>query len=281
MSTTSGEASELSSNSNEAGSVKQSPNTKFEFTWHDLNFVNDHINDKAWSRRRIPADIESLPQNVIISDTVGQILRWSILRLQDFSDGVGARDPGERQKNSSINNEHTGSHMEPQVDDTIAPVEAISVKNDEAETLSTASSANLGRTKPLVSRLKQIRQDMATRIALKAQSKVLTAPVVSADAIKETLPNGECISCYDEFAKLDLVRTKCSHDYCKQCLREVVLNAMKTETAFPPKCCLTEIPLKLVLTCLDKDQRDEYREKSAEYSVSIKDTLKRLNAKSR
>lgn len=42
---------------------------------------------------------------------------------------------------------------------------------------------------------------------------------------------------------------------------------MQTESLFPPKCCLTEIPLNEVVTALDRNQKDLYKAKAAEYSL--------------
>jgi hypothetical protein len=41
---------------------------------------------------------------------------------------------------------------------------------------------------------------------------------------------------------------------------------MHTESLFPPKCCLTEIPLKTVLYSLDEEQRNNYKLKAAEWA---------------
>jgi IBR domain, a half RING-finger domain len=42
---------------------------------------------------------------------------------------------------------------------------------------------------------------------------------------------------------------------------------MQTESMFPPKCCLTEIPLKDILTALNEPQKELYKSKAAEYSL--------------
>jgi hypothetical protein len=42
---------------------------------------------------------------------------------------------------------------------------------------------------------------------------------------------------------------------------------MLQEQSWPPKCCLTEVPLKLALLALNSKERGEYKEKAAEYAV--------------
>ena len=42
---------------------------------------------------------------------------------------------------------------------------------------------------------------------------------------------------------------------------------MSNEAQFPPKCCLTEIPLNTIMNNIQRDQREQYRLKAAEFSL--------------
>jgi hypothetical protein len=45
------------------------------------------------------------------------------------------------------------------------------------------------------------------------------------------------------------------------------MTALQTESAFPPKCCLSEIPIATIIIPLDKKQQELYKAKAAEYSI--------------
>ncbi|KAF2224735.1 hypothetical protein BDZ85DRAFT_83559 [Elsinoe ampelina] len=46
-----------------------------------------------------------------------------------------------------------------------------------------------------------------------------------------------CVSCSDEYSTNELAHLACDHDYCGECLSTMFQNAMKDESAFPPRCC--------------------------------------------
>jgi hypothetical protein len=77
----------------------------------------------------------------------------------------------------------------------------------------------------------------------------------------------ECTSCFDEIPLQKAKKLPCSHSYCAECLRNLVTTAMTTESSFPPKCCLSPIPLHVALLALNSKQRLIYKEKAAEYAV--------------
>ena len=65
----------------------------------------------------------------------------------------------------------------------------------------------------------------------------------------------------------ELTRLSCSHYYCARCLRILILTSIQAENTYPPKCCLTEIPPATIIIPLDKSQREQYKQKAAEYSI--------------
>lgn len=242
------------------------PPPKFEFTWQDLRSCTRYINDRGWSQAPIPAILDILPENVVISPQLQQILSWSLQRFDEPVDN-----------DSITKKDHEAINDTPALAPGKLPTRSNTViaasRAHGGENLNLPTRAKSQRTLPLLARLKQLRQDVASKVASSTSSSSSStndpkAPPTGT-AVEEANSIGECISCFDEFPKWDLVHLKCSHDYCKPCLREVVFTAMKNEAAFPPKCCLTEIPLKTVLVSLENKQRDEYREKSAEYAVSL------------
>lgn len=235
--------------------------TRFKFTWQQIPTVDAHVDEDEWPRRQIPVLLQTLPENMVLNEHVRLILQWSLRRTAQHS--VEDTEPAEApvaKTNTIVTNEgcpNSASQFEAH--------DAVQRRYD-GETSTISSSTKARRANPLVSRLKQLRQDVASKMASKGPV-VAPSAAPSTDAAEEAHATGECISCFDDFSKADLVHLTCSHDYCKPCLHEVILTAMKTESAFPPKCCLTEIPLKTVLVCLNGKQRDEYKEKSAEYAI--------------
>ncbi|KAJ5383935.1 hypothetical protein N7517_001846 [Penicillium concentricum] len=51
----------------------------------------------------------------------------------------------------------------------------------------------------------------------------------------------ECVSCRDEQPQDDMIKTKCSHFYCKACLIRLFTDSLRDESLFPPQCCRRSI----------------------------------------
>ncbi|KAF3480762.1 IBR domain-containing protein [Arthroderma uncinatum] len=77
----------------------------------------------------------------------------------------------------------------------------------------------------------------------------------------------ECASCFVELLDKNLVPLGCMHKYCLGCFSDMIVTAMKNESKFPPKCCLEDIPTKLILHNVDSILREEYKWKIQEYSI--------------
>lgn len=80
-----------------------------------------------------------------------------------------------------------------------------------------------------------------------------------------------CTCCYDDFFHKDLVRLDCQHSYCKPCFHRLVLNALKTEDRWPPRCCVSPIDHKTCLKNISKPVAAIYKEKRQEYSTPFAD----------
>lgn len=234
----------------------------FEFTWQDLRSCTRYINDKGWSQAPIPAILEIVPENIVVSRQLQQILLWSLQRFDETPPQDQQRDVG--QPDGASEPSSSGRTSMPSGENTV-PAASKADGSEESEEPATPSRMEKRKSVSLMTRLKQLRQDVANKRSSVDGSGARTGS--TRPPAQQVSPNGECISCFDEFPRAELVHLTCSHDYCKSCLREVVLNAMKNESLFPPKCCLTEMPLKTVLVCLENKQREEYKEKSAEYAV--------------
>ena len=68
-----------------------------------------------------------------------------------------------------------------------------------------------------------------------------------------------------------LIPLACQHKYCGPCFEQLVTTAMQDEHLFPPKCCLQDIPAKLVQSHLTAEQKQLYKVKAEEYAVPAGD----------
>lgn len=244
----------------------ESSTQKFQFTWQDLNWVGKHINETQWSQVPLPAVLETLPQNIVLSEKLQRILSWSLQRHEPTPKPTPEPSTPASLHESvplTVPDESSSTEGEGEGEGTILTPP----KSDGSERSTTSSGGRSRKTSNLFARLMRLRQDVAVKRAASVRHKEKIAAISIPAPLEEAPKLGECISCFDEYPKPELIHLSCSHDYCKSCLREVVMNAMKTESAFPPKCCLSEIPRKQILSCLDSEERDEYKDKSAEYSI--------------
>ena len=79
----------------------------------------------------------------------------------------------------------------------------------------------------------------------------------------------ECTSCFDDIPNKKAVLLSCRHRYCSACFSQLVGTAVRTETTFPPKCCLQEIPRKTMLAHLSSKDIAHFDEKALEYAVAV------------
>lgn len=244
--------------------IEKAQGDKFKFTWQELGPADRYASQQGWQQSQVPIVLESLPEHVLVSQQLQNILIWSLRRFEELTPEAASMtaDPQVDKAGGDVDNTQQITPTEIDTEEVLTS----SPKADGSERSTTSSTVKSRRARPLLSRLRQLRQDVAAKVASRGQHPSGTSRQAF-EIVTDAPRNGECISCFEECAKADLVRLACSHDYCKQCARELILNATKTESAFPPKCCLTEIPLKTVLACLDNKQRDEYKEKAAEYAI--------------
>nr|KMM68683.1 IBR domain-containing protein [Coccidioides posadasii RMSCC 3488] len=81
----------------------------------------------------------------------------------------------------------------------------------------------------------------------------------------------ECASCLEGITDKNLIRLECQHRYCLKCFSTLVTTAMHNETQFPPRCCLLEIPIKVILHNLNNANRELFKEKTHEFSIPEQD----------
>lgn len=81
--------------------------------------------------------------------------------------------------------------------------------------------------------------------------------------------SSECTSCFDGLPREKSVSLPCQHKYCGACFSQLVSTAIQSEDTFPPKCCIQEIPRRILDTYLSPIEMSEYDEKALEYAVAV------------
>lgn len=219
--------------------------------WTSLIGKEEDIDDNVWIGSAPPVELSKLPENSELPPKLLEILQWSLDRH--------TADPAATERAPS------SSAPADQGRRNDGGVERVSIAAEShelgADTISLTSSTRLASKADTVAaafrRIKALRARHAARIAHRAKlSKTRNAPVLA-----------ECTSCFDELPVSSLIRLNCTHYYCKGCLSTLIMTAIQIESSFPPKCCLTEIPLNSIVKFLDQKQLSQYKVKAAEYSV--------------
>ncbi|RMD42104.1 hypothetical protein DV735_g3034, partial [Chaetothyriales sp. CBS 134920] len=197
--------------------------------------------DPTWHESSPPAELLSLPDGANIPPKLVEILNWSLQR-RAYSSPIAAGDVTEQtdvRPAASSTPQPGSSDLQRKFSDVNAAKADVKLAIERVKTLKQQHNLERAKSRRLV-------QDVKRRMRP---------------------PPAECTSCFDEFPVRDLVKLPCNHLYCKQCLTTLITTALQNESAFPPKCCLTEIPPKMVIIPLDQQQRELYKEKAAEYSI--------------
>lgn len=76
-----------------------------------------------------------------------------------------------------------------------------------------------------------------------------------------------CVACNEEVSYTCAVYSPCGHDYCKDCAKQIFVNATRDEALFPPRCCRQTIPLAAVDVFLTAEFIEHFLEKSVEFTT--------------
>lgn len=91
----------------------------------------------------------------------------------------------------------------------------------------------------------------------------------SSDRLLGKTRSVECISCFDNIPEKRAVDALCRHSYCRPCFSQLVKTAMLGEDTFPPKCCLQDIPRRVMQSHLSPEELDQFDKKALEYAVPV------------
>ncbi len=79
----------------------------------------------------------------------------------------------------------------------------------------------------------------------------------------------ECTSCLDDFTEAKTIGLRCRHKYCSPCFSQLVSTSIQNEASYPPKCCLTEVPKRMIRDNLPPLICAQFEEKALEYAVPV------------
>ncbi|OAL35835.1 hypothetical protein AYO20_04985 [Fonsecaea nubica] len=246
-------------------------------TWEafkDVDFNSRPSND--WTVQNIPPELRGDEDDSNLPEKLKQILAWSLSpdlpppppsnerQTVQPTEGFNVRDSVHEQDDYNPHQTITESNGRSVAaegfdnDDTSESRSTQSERRSERSRLRARylGGGVLGSTLGLITTLK----GKADRESLQASA--------SAKTLSKSATQVECTSCFEEASEDETRKLPCNHSYCKSCLTTLITTALQNESSFPPKCCLTEIPLQTVLLSLDAKHRELYKEKVAEYAIA-------------
>ncbi|TWU78406.1 hypothetical protein ED733_008790 [Metarhizium rileyi] len=81
-------------------------------------------------------------------------------------------------------------------------------------------------------------------------------------------PEIECVSCLDDVLAKNAVKVQC-HSYCKVCFVRLITAATQDEQRWPPKCCLNQIPFRVIHRHIPNDLKKKFQERSSEWDLPV------------
>ena len=268
--------SDISKSERDAGSI----------VWQAYKSTKPDLPPSAdWTQRKLPQELQTIPDDANIPEKLKQIIAWSLilnpsapaLRPQDSpqestrpsKSPTAARDS----KNDGIQIANNDSSRQSIVFDQAESGSASgsrSLRSEQSTKSLSSSERRQSKARYFGHGVFTSTLDLITTFKLKADKE---PPSRSEEKKPESKKSSlaECTSCFEDFPLDETAKLPCTHSYCKPCLTALVTTALQTESSYPPKCCLTEIPLQICLLPLDAKQRENYKEKAAEYSVPAQD----------
>lgn len=131
-----------------------------------------------------------------------------------------------------------------------------------------ASRASETDSTPTNRRLQKSREKLSRAHGL---FKMLRRPrdALVAAGIEQEPETYECTSCFDDIPNKEAIGVPCRHRYCAPCFSQLIATALQNEDHFPPKCCLQEIPRRVLRKHLKAKELASFDDKALEYAVAV------------
>ncbi|OAL30792.1 hypothetical protein AYO22_01412 [Fonsecaea multimorphosa] len=257
-----------------ASSKKESPPNETWEAFKDVNFNLRPNND--WAGQKIPLELQRVEDDSNLPAKLRQILVWSLSLNPPPppSNDQPSVQPAEGHpvRGSVQTQEDSRPHQTNAESARLSVVSGQVDTDDASESRSTQSErrSEKSRLRPRYIGGSVLGSTISLITTLTSKSdKDSSLPSSSAKkTASKKATQLECTSCFEEISETETSKLPCNHSYCKPCLTTLITTALQNESNFPPKCCLTEIPLQTVLSSLNAKQRETYKEKAAEYAIA-------------
>ena len=249
-----------------------------EPTWAAFNTARTDLFPQSDRKRSpIPEELRNIDNAEHLPEKLRQILAWSLIPGPNPSSGkIVSNSIQQETEDTNLYPTHfeAGNSSISAVSESTSADETHPPAGSGTGTARDFSSAHGGQSSTVL-RIKHRGASVSVftstleRLA-NLKSKTTKAPASqqhTSPPITISQPDVECTSCLDDIPESDTTKLPCNHSYCKSCLRTLITTALQHESSFPPKCCLTAVPLVMILAALDAEQRITYKEKAAEFSI--------------
>ncbi|KAJ9611593.1 hypothetical protein H2200_004777 [Cladophialophora chaetospira] len=252
-------------------------------TWEAFKRTRDGLQPQSdWIRCEIPRELRNVVDDVGLPEKLRQILAWSLTVDPASASATTGPLTAQTRNNEGVDaapqargsgkpgHGRSGSRSRPLVSDHKDGVNTsnspnVTVDTANSDTFHSESASGGHRTTSPKSR----HGLLAFTFGL-LKGKAARQPSGATDTqqpVENTPSMVECTSCFEEFVKTETSKLPCNHSYCRLCLTTLITTALQNEASFPPKCCLTAVPLQTILSVLNVEQSNMYKEKAAEFSI--------------
>ncbi len=266
-------------------------------TWEALKHTRPNLQPEPdWARHRVPQELQDVVDDSVLPQKLRQILVWSLI-IDSTSSVVRAKTSTLRRDTTRMNgcirrgtiqeNSNNSPMLTEQRVGDKANTSPVGDVNDRTSLSQTAHSDYFPeelrlRSQTASNRLFASTFGLLTALKSKAAGPLSAPADIPADTPKSPEAKAstvECTSCFDDTPQTEARKLPCNHSYCRPCLTTLITTALQNESNFPPKCCLTKVPLQTILSVLDVKQTTTYKDKAAEYSIPAQERWYCPNAK--
>jgi hypothetical protein len=256
--------------------------------WIDLKSMALNPLTDQWKSRSPPDELQRLPDDEDPPRELSDILKWSLYRndasgqpLQSSANAVSAHE----QQNISAGLSAESAECLSPTHEAATVSETVSTRVGRIRTRSRSRGRGRGRSRSRHSkRSVSLERGASNSRVANSSGRLLSSAISLVNAIVGNSEEGsvapvkaadeaakpstlECTSCFEDLTSDKVATLTCTHSYCKSCFTTLIMTSMQNEANFPPKCCLTEIPLTTIILALSDKERVQYKDKAAEYSI--------------
>lgn len=251
----------------------------------------DGLEQTPWHEYEIPGELEILPPNVpdgiraIIQATLDEQRAIRLSRMQAPAIVVGRTNDSEHET-QPMDAQRVVTESSAMASNRHAASTSSSIRTQSFD-LSLDSTTSLGSStvgKDPVNlpdaRASELEPKATSRQLQKSREKLSRAhglfkmlrrprDALVAAGIEQESETHECTSCFDGIPNKEAIGLPCRHRYCAPCFSQLIATALQNEEHFPPKCCLQEMPRRVLGKHLKAKELASFDDKALEYAVAV------------